>query len=528
MVWDATKADKSIHEWASDANGKPIKDKAKQCYMIIEDKGTEWANYRYPVVDIIKDKPETSDEGTQAAWDLAVKNDPGILKNIIGVRKAAKLKLTDAMNKWSSQNMKSQSIDDSRPGIISEDDTSIVVEGPLFRDGVFNGSLQTFDDFLTDVDRMKGLPYVRGEHPRDAAGRLRPVNDNDDIIGTIIDARAVPDKKLILGTWKISKALLSQGELDGLHRGDPVGTSPGFWCDEVLENKPKVYIPTGELYYRTQVGPRIFDHVASPRMPACKKCGPFHAQHNKGGTQEMEKPNDGNQVASERMDVPKLIAQGLWSDEELKKLITDVLALDSMMVDKRSAMEKLLVQILAGLDAAPLKIQSQGSNMDLKMLFQSQEFKDVMAATDAKIDQANVTIELQKKELDSLKSEKDARDAAAANEQAQKEKDLFISWLKPGSEARADELYKLAKDSGNLYKYRVENPDMFVAQSQQSIRFMPSGAEKVPGRSGSTRKAENGLIIHAETGDPAWDEMGIKSPERLGQELGLLPPEKKK
>jgi len=262
-------------------------------------------------------------------------------------------------------------------------------------------------------------------------------------------------------------------------------------------------------------------------MPACKKCGPFHAQQKgEGGKQEMGNPNDGKQVVSDRIDVPKLIAQGLWTDEELKKLITDVLALDSMMVDKRSAMEKLLVQILAGLDAAPLKIQSQGSNMDLKMILQSEEFKSAMATTNAKIDQANATIEQQKNELEILKSEKDARDAAAANEQAQKDKDLFSSWLKPGSEAKADELYKQAIDSGNMYKYRVEHPDLFVAQSQQPIRFMPFGAERVSGKSGSTLKSENGLIVHAETGDPAWDEMGIKSPEKLGKELGLLPEKK--
>lgn len=59
-------------------------------------------------------------------------------------------------------------------GAVSESENQILAEGPLFREGVFNGGLQEFEDFKNDATGLKGVKFIRGEHPTDDSGNLRP------------------------------------------------------------------------------------------------------------------------------------------------------------------------------------------------------------------------------------------------------------------------------------------------------------------------------------------------------------------
>lgn len=433
-------------------------------------------------------------------------------------------------------------------GIVFEDEDHIHVAGPVFREGVFNGALQEFSDFEPDIPKLKGLKYVRGEHPKDDQGNFRPVQDTDDIIGSLIDAQAMPDKKLAWGIWDLNKKLLSAEEIEAIHQGKAVGTSPGYWCDEQKLGKPEIYAPTGEIYYKKEKGPRLFDHIASPKRPACKTCGPLHAQA-KGGDILAE----GTEDKFPDICFKKFIVQGLWSDDELKKMIGETLALDPMKEDRQSAMQKLLTQILVGLDAAPLKIQSEvnmpDEKIDLKLLVQSEEFKEVLATATAaaikeplaKLTEAETKLadqtklfEAQKAQLEAQKVEVESLKAAEAKrvEEANKSlaeqaaakiaslKEEFKSWLKPGKETEADALFEQAK--GNIFEFRIRNPGHFVVQSETQARYSPTGSTKAEGGSApETITRPDGMIVKSDTGEFDWKAMGIKSPEDLMKELQI-------
>jgi hypothetical protein len=217
--------------------------------------------------------------------------------------------------------------------------------------------------------------------------------------------------------------------------------------------------------------------------------------------------------------------------------------------DLQSAYRKLLTQILLGLDAAPLKIQSEESmkKEDLKLLVQSEEFKEVMAEATtaataealkeplAKLGAAETTIKEQATKIETLTQEaatlkadktardeaaiKAANDATAAAEKSLEEK--FLSWLKPGKEADAENLWATAKT--NPWQFRLENPAHFVTQAEEQTRFKPAASTKVGGSAESENTTRpDGLIVKAD-GDVDWAAMGIKSPEILGKELQLKP-----
>lgn len=431
-------------------------------------------------------------------------------------------------------------------GILYENGEEIRVAGALVREGVFNGALQEFDDLARDAPGLVGIKYVRGEHPRDDAGNLRPLGPEDPVIGEIIDAKAEDHNRLIWGIWKLKKALLTQSEIDSIRAGKPLTSSPGFFCDEEILKEPKIYIPTGEVYNKIERGPRKWDHVASPKIPACKRCGPNHAQSqsNEGGAMTKEEDPGGLKEPDFEIDHRRFVVKGIWSDEELKKLITDTLAVDTMRVDKNAAMEKVLVQILAGLDAAPIRIQAE-EKMDkeeMKLLAQSEEVKEVIGEVAAvkaaealkepleKLATAETTIADQRAKIAALEADKVARDEAAkkslADQAAAKVEQLkaeFKSWLKPGKEADVDTLFEQAKD--NIFEFRFRNPAHFVAQSETPVKFSPAGSKTAGSEITDTKATiirEDGMVVQADTGAIDWDAMKIKSPEKLIEEMGLI------
>lgn len=434
-------------------------------------------------------------------------------------------------------------------GAVSESENQILAEGPLFREGVFNGGLQTFEDFKNDAPGLKGVKFIRGEHPTDEAGNLRPIQPGDPVIGEILDAWPLPDKKMLWGKWALDPKLLTQAELENLRAGKPIGTSPGFYCEEIKLGEPQIYIPTGEIYSRIEKGPRKWNHIASPKTPACKRCGINHAQsqqlHTGGSTLTGAEGDPGGQLKQPDFDIDhrKFVVQGVWSDDELKEMVTKTLALDPMQVDDRSAMRKLLVQILAGLDAAPIRIQSHKEDqMDkeaIKLLVQSEEFKEVLATAAAEktaealkdplaaLETAKTTIAEQDAKIKALEAEKVAREEAAtklaADQAAAQEKGMFEqfkAWLLPGKEGEAEKLWETAKT--NPWRFKIENPLLFVAQSQKDVKFTPAGSKT----SGSAQDEEiitraDGLKVHSDSGAIAWGSMNIKTPEKLAEELGL-------
>ena len=244
------------------------------------------------------------------------------------------------------------------------------------------------------------------------------------------------------------------------------------------------------------------------------------------------------------IDCSKFVVQGIWSDDELKKMIGETLSIDPMKQDIQTAMRKLLTQILLGLEAAPIRIQSQrkesGEGMDkaeLKLLLQSEEFKEIVAETAnlalkeplEKLSAADALTKEQAGKIATLEADKAAREEAATkaatDKAAQEEAGLlaqFKSWLKPGKEAEADALFAGAKS--NIWKFKLDNPGHFVTQAEEKkLRFAPSGSPIAGGAGDQLRQREDGMIVQGE-GDSekiAWSAMGIKSPEQLAKDLQL-------
>lgn len=461
MGWDGAQAEREIRKYAGDEDGKPIPSKAKQCYLKVTGDGTKWGDYSYPYVRIKNGEPVPDFEGLQAAWTYARRFDPQLLRKIITICRQEGFELTPAMADWAKRYMHAQGITGLQ--VVLEDDNEIQVRGIVMREGVFNGALQLYDEFVNDVPFLIGTPVLAGDHPRDKDGRPRMLEAGDPVVGEIVSAEAVPEKRSIMATWRIQKDRTPPEILEKIQAGEPVGTSLGYWCNMiVLDNPAKFVSQEGTVSFtKIERGPRVFDHVATPKRPACHTCGMLHVHEertvdNKIGGEVMSDVENMNEVNAVRHDVEQA-SQAAVSQPA---------------------------------DAGPqIQIQSL-------------------------IDQIHVLSE----EVERLKAAEAARLDAARKNEEESLRQMFLSWIKPGKETEADQLWEQAKP--NPWRFRFEHPEYFVS-SPTSAGYSPVGSAVV-GRALEQERVhrEDGLIVLADTGEVDWKAMGIKSPKELAKELG--------
>lgn len=471
MAWDGAQAEREIRKYAGDADGKPIPSKAKQCYLKVVGDGTKWGDYSYPYVRIKDGKPVPDFDGLKAAWVYARQHDPQLLRKIISICKREGFELTPSMEEWAKQHQMSALAVELMPdaGVIEESGDEIIVRGIVMREGVYNGALQEYTDFVLDAPALVGTPVIRGEHPRDENGEPVSVDrDSPNVIGRIADVELRPDIRAIMAVFSLSKSRLTPDELEKIRRGEPIATSLGYWCNTIELAQHWKY--NGSLEFnRIERGPREFDHVATPMRPACKDCGILFLNSEGGAMTEKE--------AQAHIEAPQKSDCSMTVKESQEVDMTQTTQTD----DLKAALEAVTAQ--------------------LRTL--SEDLAALKAAEAAR-----------------MEAEKAAADEARKAEE-QNLKSMFMSWLKPGKEAEAEQLWEKARE--NPWRFRIENPGLFVAMSED-VKYAPQGASKVPlsltVQSEQRVQREDGLVVMAATNEVDWESMGIKSPAQLAKELG--------
>jgi len=471
LAWDGAQAEREIRRYAGDEEGKPIPSKAKRCYLKVTGDGTRWGDYSYPYVRIRDGEPVPDFEGLQAAWVYARQHDPQLLRTIISICRKAGFELTPAMEDWARRNMRSQSTDLQSEGVVFENDSEIHVLGVVMREGVYNGALQEYSDFVLDAPALVGTKLIRGDHPKSPDGEPRTMSLGEDtVIGEIIDVRPVPERRALMATWRLLKSQLTEDELAKIRSGTPIGTSLGYWCSSIDLDRPMQH-SSGAKFSRIERGPRVFDHVATPAKPACKDCGILFLNSEGGAMTDKE------------------VQAHIEAPEERKEMS------DCSMTVKESQE----VDMTQTTQTDDLKAALEAVTAQLRTL--SEDLAALKAAEAARAEAEKVA----------------AEEARRAEEQSLKE--LFLSWLKPGNEAEAEQLWEKARE--NPWRFRFENPSLFVAMSED-VKYSPSGVSKVPLTVQSEQRVQrdDGLVVKAATNEVDWESMGIKRPAQLAKELG--------
>lgn len=150
LAWDGAEAEREIRKYAGDEDGKPIPSKAKQCYLKVIGDGTKWGDYSYPYVRIKNGKPVPDFDGLKAAWVYARQHDPQLLRKIVSICRREGFELTPAMEEWAKQHQMSTRAVELMPetGVVQESGDEILVRGIVMREGVYNGALQEYSDFV--------------------------------------------------------------------------------------------------------------------------------------------------------------------------------------------------------------------------------------------------------------------------------------------------------------------------------------------------------------------------------------------
>lgn len=473
MAWDGAEAEREIRRYAGDESGKPIPSRARRCYLKVVGDGTKWGDYSYPYVRIKDGKPVPDLDGLRAAWVYARQHDPQLLRDIISICRRAGFELTPAMAEWARRHMRSQSMDIRSEGVVFESDSEIHVLGVVMREGVYNGALQEYSDFVLDAPALIGTKLIRGDHPRSPDGAPRALSPGEDtVIGEIIDVRPVPERRALMATWRLLKSQLTGEELERIRSGTPIGTSLGYWCSSIDLERPMKH-SSGARFTRIERGPREFDHVATPARPACRDCGILFLNSDSSGgamtdintqsnTQAPDSaPQDGGDCST--------VVNGTG---EASTAQTDA------ATEIRAAIESMAAQLRA----------------------LSEDLASLRAAEAARAEAERAA----------------AEESRRREEQSMRE--MFMSWLKPGKESEAEQLWERARE--NPWRFRFENPGLFVGMSEE-VRYSPSGSSRVQlGAQSERRVRDDGLVVNAATSEIDWESMGIKSPAQLARELG--------
>jgi hypothetical protein len=274
-------------------------------------------------------------------------------------------------------------------GIIKREDGAIYVSGVLQREGVFNSGLKLYEEFEESIPSMVGIDLLRGEHPIDDQGNFRPHNDKDDIIGVIIDAIKDPENKLAKGIFKLDESKLTADEIKQLEDGKGIGTSPGYWCDKVPLPEPKLW-EDGTPYSFIEKKQFRYDSFATPKNPACKKCGMLINSNTGGDSIPKQRKPEEIKEASDKLKMegePTFMVNQALDELMLQSEILDVLECGD---DYQSGVKarKLLVQILKTIlgtpETSPLMAMSQHKPKEIEM-----KEEDVKLMVNAAIEKAS-------------------------------------------------------------------------------------------------------------------------------------------
>jgi hypothetical protein len=431
-------------------------------------------------------------------------------------------------------------------GIIERKDGFIYVAGIIQREGVYNSGLKLYAAFEDSIPLLKNLPVLRGEHPTDpVTGEFVPHSDSSDIIGTIAEAVKDPKNKLARGIYKLEEAKLTPIEISNLERGLPLGTSPGYWCNKESLTEPRIW-EDGKPYTFIEDGSFKYDHIATPKKPACRDCGILiNSEIGDDGIAKVRTPGEILEAAAKLQTEgePAFLVNQALDEITLQNEILDILECPDEYAKGQKAC-KLLVQVLKVILAVPvetLSVMSQKNKslednmeekkpvideagiMDKLRLMVNAELEPVKAdlvKSQATIAEQATALATAKAELEAVKTAEAGRQAdgvaakTAADAAAEEgRKKTFMEKLKPGiakTEEEAKALWETVK--ADIGGWILSNPDKMVFSANSAIpHVMGKGEQYVP--KGAT--IAPGISVNADNKDDYFRSLGIMPSSEL-------------
>jgi hypothetical protein len=438
---------------------------------------------------------------------------------------------------------------ESASGILKREGGFLYVAGVLQRSGVFNGGLKTYESFEESIPSMAGAVLIRGEHPKDpVTGEFVPHSDKDDIIGTISEAVKDPENRLARGIFKLDESKLTPEEIKALEANQPIGTSPGYWCDKEVLPEPKLWTD-GKPYNYIEKSGFKYDHFACPKKPACRDCGILiNSLHGDDGIAKIRKPEEIREaVAKLKMETePTFMVNQALDEVALQSEILDILECTDDEFKQGFRAKKLLVQILKTILALPepngLSVMSQNKSLEENMgtegkpvideagimdklrLMVNAEVEPIradLAKSQATIVEQATALTAAQTELAAIKAAEEGRKDQEVAEKAVKDaeaeagrKKNFMEKVKPGIAKTVEEAEALwAQVKADVGGWILANPEKMAFSVNSSIpHVMGEGSKYVP--KGAT--IAPGISVNEENKDDYFRSMGITPASELG------------
>ena len=363
--------------------------------------------------------------------------------------------------------------------IIYQDDKVTVVPCVLMAEGVQNNGLKQFEDFydpngLEGALWFEGVPIVREHPPHHVThktlkiGRIRNVEPD-------IEARRVKAEAVLFNSC------LTPDELKAIESGKPMGGSIGYWSEREPVAEPQIWTD-GIAYDHIEKAPFFGDHFALTAEPACPVgvCG-FNVDSN-----------------HDDCNCPKKITEEI-------KLTTEP--------EPGSAAEKQPVIDEKEQTGDPKPPEGNAQTKQPEGIATEDipgsvlESKTVMEMNSKILDSINalsVKIDSQNKEIEALKADKQAREAAIKAEQDELTKNSL--------KVNFDQAYQMEFDK-HWAEIQTNGINTFLANPEHAKHWDVKGDRKQISPVGAAFVQHNSDSEEAEyraLGVPSFEDLSLK------------------
>jgi hypothetical protein len=405
--------------------------------------------------------------------------------------------------------------------ILYKDEKITVVPCVLMAEGVQNNALKPFEEFydpngLEGALWFEGVPIVR-EHPQSYVTHLTPKigrirNVQPDVEGRRITAEAV-----------LFNDSLTPAEMKAIEEGEQLGGSIGFWCEDEPCSEPQIWTD-GTEYNCIQKKPFFGDHFAMVTDPACPVgvCG-FNVESNHNDCKckkllEVTNLPDETGKAAEKQPVienQKPPAGDPKPPEGDEAKIPDApkknaMDMGALVIKAQTILEMADDYAKRGEALALLmEIVTEGGS-SATVAANSKPQKKIVVEMDNKILDAikdlGTKIDSQKEEIDTLKADKQAREAAIKAESDEKTKNSL--------KANFDQAYQMEFDK-HWPVIQKDGINMFLATPEHAKHWDVKGDRRTITPIGAA------FVQHDSDSEEAEiDSMGVPSEEDLHKKLG--------
>lgn len=363
--------------------------------------------------------------------------------------------------------------------IIYQNEKITVVPCVLMAEGVQNDGLKQFEEFydpegLEGALWFEGVPIVR-EHPPVAVTHKTPK------IGRIRNVEPDIENRRVKAEAVLFNDRLTPDEMEAIEKGEMLGGSIGYWCEEEPLDEPETWTD-GTAYSHIEKAPFFGDHFALTADPACPVgvCG-FNVDSN-----------------HDDCNCPKKIT------EEIKLTTEPVPAADKQpVVDEKETAGDPKPPEGNAQPKQPDGIATEvtpSSILESKLVMEmNNKILDSINALSAKIDSQN-------KEIEALKADKQAREAAIKAEQDELTKNSL--------KANFDQAYQMEFDK-HWPEIQKNGINAFLANPEHAKHWDVKGDRKQISPVGAAFVQHNSDSEEAE-----YQALGVPTVEELSLKLG--------